>query len=194
MKLKLIILSLFLLITIFAVPALAEELSRDADTQPTTTVSPTPTRKPLERNLREANERRKNNLTEARLKTCQMREKAVNKRTEALEKLVNNMEEKFAQIVNRVKEFYLNKLVPKGKTLTNYDSLIVDIEAKKATVDSSLLSAKESMPDFSCESDDPKNLLTDYRLGMQSTKKALQDYRTAIKNFIVAVRGLVGDK
>ena len=70
-------------------------------------------------------------LTEVKLKACQAKEKAIKKRTEQLTKLATTMQEKFDAIAGRVEEYYTSKVVPSGKTVANYDSLIADIQAKK---------------------------------------------------------------
>jgi hypothetical protein len=106
--------------------------------------------------------------------------------------LVSKIIERFDDIAARVENFYTSKLVPKGKTLGNYDALVADIQSKKTAVNAALTKAQSDINGFSCTADDPKGLLRQYRLDMQAVKGALQDYRKSIKNLIVAVRGLVG--
>ncbi len=126
-------------------------------------------------------------LSETSLRSCQAREAAVKTRMESLVRLATTMQEKFDSIATRVKDFYTNKVLPTGKTVSNYDALVADIGAKKAVVQTDLTSAQNKVSAFSCTADDPKGLLTQFRLDMQKVKGDLKNYRTSIKNLIVAV-------
>lgn len=133
-------------------------------------------------------------LEAKKLQVCQTHEKNIKNRLDSLTKLVANQEEKFASIAARVQNRYTTKLVPAGKTLSNYDTLAADIAAKRTAVDTALAAAKSNADNFSCTSDDPKGLLTTFRKDMQAVKSALHDYRKSIRNLIVAVAGLAGEK
>lgn len=150
--------------------------------------SPRPTSKPERSPDGEGKER----LSELKLKACEAREESVKESNESLMSMVAKMVGKFDAIAVRVQEFYTDKLLPKGKVLTNYDALVSDINSKKAEVDTALKSVPDTTT-FDCSSDDPKGLLTEYRTKMQSVKTALHNYRTSIKNLIVAVHKLAGD-
>lgn len=127
-----------------------------------------------------------------KLRSCQARESAVKTRMSHLVQLATNMMNKFDRHATRVETFYTKKVVPSGKTVSNYDSLVADINTKKTAVQSALTKAQNDVNGFSCTNGDPKALLTQFRQDMQATKQALKDYRTSIKNLIVAVRGIVG--
>lgn len=133
-------------------------------------------------------------LSDAKLRSCQARENAIKKRESSLVKLVGNMEDKFASISARVENYYTTKLVPAGKTISNYDALVADIASKKSNVQTVLTSAQNDVASFSCTADDPKGDIQKFRVDMQNVKKALKDYRTSIKNLIVAVRSANGEK
>lgn len=132
-------------------------------------------------------------LDGAKLKVCQTKEKTITNRLNSLTRLVTNQEDKFNAITTRVENFYATRVVAQGKTVSNYDSLVADIAAKKTAVDSSLATAKTNAGNFSCTGDDPKGALTQYREDMQAVKSALKDYRTSIKNLIQAVKGALGE-
>lgn len=137
-------------------------------------------------------EARKEKLDAKKLQVCQRKEEIIKKRLESLTRLVTIQETKFDQISTRVQTFYTTKVLTKGKTVPNYDSLVADIASKKGAVDAALTNAKTNAEGFSCDGDDPKGALTQYRKGMQTTKEALKDYRTSIKNLIVAVKSVAG--
>ena len=128
----------------------------------------------------------------AKLKACQNREKAIKKRTEQLVKLATTMQEKFDAIAGRVKEYYTSKAVPSGKTVANYERLVADIQAKKGAVQTALTAAQNNAGTFACGDNDPKGQLLQFKDDMRAVKSALKDYRTSIKNLIVAVRSVTG--
>lgn len=131
-------------------------------------------------------------LTEVKLKVCQNKEAAIQKRNDQLTKTTTNMLTKFDSIATRVETYYTDKAVPAGKTVSNYDALIADIAAKKVAVQTNLDKAITDASAFKCSSDDPKSQLTQFRTDMQTVKQSLQDYRTSIKNLIVAIRSATG--
>lgn len=129
------------------------------------------------------------------IKVCQTHEKNIQKRLTSLTNLVDNMIIKFDAITTRVKNHYTIKLVPAGKTISNYDALVADINTKKAAVTTALNKANSDVAGFSCTSvSDPKTDLTTYKKDMQTVKSALQDFRKSIRNLIVAVAKANGEK
>ena len=135
----------------------------------------------------ERKQKAQNRLADAKLKACQTRENAIKKRIEQLTKLATTMQEKFDAIAQRVEKYYTTKVVPGGKTVANYDNLVADIQTKKTAVQTALAQTQANATNFSCTGSDPKGQMTQFRDDMRGVKKALQDYRTSIKNLIVAV-------
>ena len=129
---------------------------------------------------------------EGKLRACQARENAIKQRSTHLTQLVNSMLAMFDKHAQRVENYYTTKVVPAGKTVTNYNSLVADIAAKRAAVATALTQAQNDASSFSCTSSDPKTQLIKFKTDMQSVKKALKDYRTSIKNLIVAVHSVTG--
>lgn len=127
-------------------------------------------------------------LIPGRMRACEARSTAISTRLSQLIDMATNMLEVFDSHATRVKNFYTNVVLPSGKTVANYDALIANIDAKKQAVIDAWNKAKTNSEAFSCTNGDPKQLLSQFRLDMQATKKALKDYRTAIKNLIVAVK------
>ncbi len=169
-------------------PVFAEDGSGSAGSRPNFTFlggTPKPSDSPRVRGL--------DRLEDKRLKFCQNHEGEIKIRLVSLGNLVANMLGKFDAIAQRVEDYYNNKVVPSGKTVPNYSTLVADIASKKAAVQTALTAAQSDVAGFTCTSDNPKGQLTQYRTDMQTVKKALQDYRTSIKNLIVAVRSVVGE-
>lgn len=129
-----------------------------------------------------------------KLKACQARENAVKTRMSRLTQLATNMETKFDTIASRVEAYYTSKVVPSGKTVPNYDSLVLYIGTKKTAVQTTLTKAQTDADNFSCASSTPKAQLTQVREDMQAVKQALKNFRTSIKNLIVAVHSVTGEE
>lgn len=130
--------------------------------------------------------------TEGKLRACQAKEKSIKNRLTGLVNLVTNMESKFDSIVKRVENYYISKVVSSGKTVLNYDTLVSDIQTKKIAVQTALTAIQNDVNGFSCTGSDPKGQLTQFREDMQNVKGALKEYRTSIKNLIVAVHSVTG--
>lgn len=131
-------------------------------------------------------------LTEAKLKICQNKEAAIQKRNDQLTKTTENMLTKFDSIATRVETYYTGKAVASGKTISNYDALLAEITAKRSAVQTDLDKATADALAFNCTSDSPKGQLTQFRTDMQGVKQGLKEYRTSIKNLIVAIRSVTG--
>lgn len=142
--------------------------------------------------IKAAMETRKAKLDANRLRVCKGKEKVLTNRIGSLTRITTNMLEKFSNTVARVKEFYTNKVVAADGSVSNYDALAADIDAAKTNVDTALVNAKANAESFTCDGDDPKGTLTGFREDMQTVKSALADYRTSIKNLIVAVKTAAG--
>lgn len=134
----------------------------------------------------------KDKLEGDRLKSCQEVEKNLTTRSSHLSDLTTNIEKVFTAIAQRVENYYLTKLVPAGKTLPDYDALVADITTKQNAIAPLVDAANKDFTSFTCGSDNPKAQITQFRVDMQAVKGALQDYRTSIKNLIVAIRTLGG--
>lgn len=131
-------------------------------------------------------------LQDTKLKACQARENGIKQRSTHLTQLATKMETQFDIIASRVEAFYTSKVVSSGKTVANYDTLVSAIQTQKSGVQSALASASAEAVSFNCSATDPKGQLTQYRVDMQSVINSLKNYRTSIKNLIVAVHSVAG--
>lgn len=129
-------------------------------------------------------------LQDVKLRKCQTLSASITRRSNHLVELVDKMKKVFTSIANGVEQYYLTKVVPTGATLSNYDALVADITTKENVITPLLEAAQADASNFSCTGNNPKAQLTQYRTDMQAVIRALHDYRTAIKNLIVAVRTL----
>lgn len=129
----------------------------------------------------------KNSQVTGKLRECRAVKQAISKRSQQMLKRAEMLEVKFADISQKVDNYYFNKLVPSGKTLSNYLALKADIASKKGVIDMDLLAAKTNLLSFSCSGNNPKEVMSGFRLNMQALNSALQEYRLSIKNLIGAI-------
>lgn len=129
-------------------------------------------------------------LQGTKLQACQAVSVSVVARSTHLANLATQMEKTFTSIADSVEQYYLRKVVPTGTTLSSYDTLVADISTKESAVAPLVQTARTDATSFSCTGNNPAAALTQYRTDMQAVLKGLQDYRTSIKNLIVAVRTL----
>lgn len=133
-------------------------------------------------------------LSGGELRACQAKEIRIKKRITILNHIATNMESKFDSIAVGVEDYYTSKVVHSGKKVSNYGTLASDIQTKKMAVQIALNTAKISLNNFTCTSDDPRGQLTQFGQDTQVIKSALKEYRASIKNLIVAVHSVTGSK
>ncbi len=133
---------------------------------------------------------RKFKLEETKAKVCETKKRNIIRRSESMASRAEKQFKIFDRIVTKVDEYYNTRYVSQGKVLPNYQTLKDDITAKKEAAQVAVEAAKEVAKSFDCEADDPKGQLVAYREHMQEVIKALKNYRTSIKDFIVAIRTL----
>lgn len=126
----------------------------------------------------------KQRLEGAKLKACEAREKRISATMAQMTKRGENHIAVFTKISDRVKAFYEKK----GHTAEDYDMLVAEVDAKKASAEAAVASAQSVGDVFSCDSDNPKIASEQFREAHKAQVAALKEYRTAVKNLIVAVK------
>ena len=126
----------------------------------------------------------KQRLEGKKLKACEAREKRIDATMEQMTKRGQAHIEVFTKISDRVQAFYSEK----GRTVENYEALVADVEAKKLAAEQAVNSAQSVGGVFSCTGDNPKIASTEFRDAHKVQVAALKEYRTAVKNLIVAVK------
>ena len=144
-------------------------------------------------NREEVRERVKDMLEGKKLEACRAREEAIKNRKKSLLRLATEALKRMDGWVENLKKFYEEKMVPNGKTVSNYNDLLAEIERTRAEAVASLDKASKIVDEFSCDGDNPKEVCKEFRLAMQETKTKLFEYRKAIKNLLVAMRKVAGE-
>ena len=114
-----------------------------------------------------------------RQRSCAAHEQNVQKRSGRITRMASHMLDVFANIAERVQTYYTTVVVPGGQTVANYDALVADIAAKRTAVATAVGQAQATAGSFSCETDNPKSLLRQFRLDMKEVMRALKAYRTS---------------
>lgn len=127
-------------------------------------------------------------LAAAQLTACQHRQAEVQNIITRVDTRAQNQLTLFGTIATRVEGFYTSK----GKTVSNYDQLVAAVASAKtqATTD---LSTMQTNSTFSCSANDPKGMVTAFQGYLKTEITDLQNYRTAVKNLIVAVASANGE-
>ncbi|HET9098261.1 MAG TPA: hypothetical protein VFN51_01445 [Candidatus Saccharimonadales bacterium] len=126
-------------------------------------------------------------LAAAQLRSCQNREKAINNIISNIDTRAQNQLTLFGTIATRVENFYVSK----GKTVSNYDQLVADIATAKTQAETDF-GTVQNTSSFSCTSSNPKATVTAFQSYLKTEISDLQNYRTAVKNLIVAVASANG--
>lgn len=127
-------------------------------------------------------------LAAAKLRVCLNRQKAI---TNIMARIADRGQKQltlFTTIATRVEAFYTDKC----KTLSSYDALVADVNAKAAAAQATVDAVKTASTGFSCEGTDPKGFVDSFKSSLKSEISALQDYRTSVKNLIVGVKSVQG--
>jgi hypothetical protein len=139
-----------------------------------------------EKTLKERREAAKEKLSAAKLKVCNNRKENIDKHVSQISERATKHLAVFNSISERVQAFYTTK----GNTLANYDALVADVQAKKATASSTVDALVAQKSSVDCESNAPKAAITTYKTALDEARAALKEYRLSIKNLIVGVKSV----
>ena len=131
-------------------------------------------------------------LEEAKLRVCQLREKHITNRSNQMIRHANRMVGVFGSIAARIQNYYLTKLVPQGKTLPNYDALVLDIQTNRNALSPLLAAVQTDAANFKCDGDNPKGQLDQFKTDMHAVIAGLKAYKKSVRNLIVAVASIRG--
>jgi len=170
-KLSITLLSLLSLLT-FSAPVLAE-----------TTAAGTSTTKTEQ----SVSTRAKEKLAEAKTKACDTRKNAVT----TIEKRVANRGQARLDAITKIATKVENYVQTNNLTVTNYDSLVATVDAKKAAAQAALDTTKNdpgAVTGVTCQNGDGKVKVEAFKKDMKSQQEALTAYRQSVKALITAVK------
>lgn len=76
--------------------------------------------------------------------------------------------------------------------IANYEQLVSAVATKKSVAQASMVQAQKSLGAINCQDGQARERYQAFNGEMIKVKNALQEYRTAVKNLIVAVRSANG--
>jgi len=168
--------------TVLALPSRAAVHAQSADTATTSAEGSVSSHKPTTAGRASGQA----HLAAAQMKSCQNRQKAI---TNIMARISDRGQKQltlFGTIATRVETFYTDK----GKTLSNYDALVADVNAKQAAAQAAVTTTSSDSTGFSCDGSDPKGFVDTFKNSLKSEISALQDYRTSVKNLTVGVKSV----
>lgn len=123
----------------------------------------------------------------AELKACENKKDVAEKAESRVAARGQNQINTFSKIAERVENFYQTK----GYSVSNYDALVSDVNAKKVTAQAAVNTLKadsSSLSASACEGGHNKAKVGQFRTDLKNEKAAIKAYKTAINNLIVAVK------
>ncbi len=123
-------------------------------------------------------------VAENKLKACENRRESAKKIMERISNRGEKQIEVFTKISDRTQEFYKQK----GYNVANYDSLVSDVNAKKQAALVATENTKKSAEKFVCSSDNSVGNSAVFKNNLKLQIQAIKDYKTSVKNLIVAVK------
>lgn len=191
-KIKLTISALAVIVSIIAVGAgivRAEENSTTTETNDNEESKSTirdgaEAAKERKQKVIENKEKTKAKLDAAKLKVCENREAKIEKTMTNLQKRGENQIAVFDKIYERLKKFYTDK----GYNISNYSTLMANVEAKKLAAETTIKEVAAMDKDIKCSDDNPKSVAETFRTKMKELISKLKEYRTSIKDMIVAIK------
>lgn len=193
-RVPLVMLALLLAFAVVPSAVLAHEGETESDD--TAQQEADETTKKLEEQRREAAEKRAEEAKEALSKLTENAKerfkKACENRRESYKKRIENIAERskkhvevLDKIVERVKSFKEDK----NLTVANYDALLEQVETKKLVVENLQETIKtQAEVEFNCERGATLEQVKAFGDVLHQQIDALKEYKTAVKNLIVAVK------
>ena len=128
-------------------------------------------------------------LEAKKLELCQKRQTTIQTRVKKMAEQGQKQIAVFDKIYERVKAFKETK----GREVTNYDTLVQAVEDKQLAATAASTASTEAGAAFECGKDDPKDIIEQFKVKLQAQITALKEYKTAIKDLIVAVKSAQSD-
>ncbi len=122
---------------------------------------------------------------EHRQKACEARAANLNRRASNYAAAAARHLAVFDGIFAKVQAFYTNK----GLNVTGYDALVATAKDKQAAAQAAVDVLKGLDVNIDCTQSDPAQTVQALKTAVKNAREALQAYRSAIKDVIVAIKG-----
>jgi hypothetical protein len=176
-----------MILALSSAPAFAEDGGSSTGSGDSTTTGQTTTTENRQAAENAAKVKEQEHQQEVKDKVC----KAKKDGAENVENRVVNRGQKrldaFTKIAERAEKFKTDK----NLTVTNYDSLVADVNAKKATAQAAvdtLNADKGQLPAVACGNATGKPAIEKFKTDLKAEQTALKAYKTSIKTLIQAIK------
>ena len=123
--------------------------------------------------------------TEARQKACEAQANNINTRVSDYSAAAQRHLNVFTSILTKVQNFYTTK----NLNVSTYPALLATAQAKQADAQTAVDALKALDTKIDCTQTDPAQTVAAMKQAVADARTALQAYREAIKNVIVALQG-----
>lgn len=123
---------------------------------------------------------------------CEVHRKVINLRQKNIIAHAERTQNRLGNLTNAVIKYYTEKLIPQGKIVANYNSLVSDVTAKHALLTEALDKIKADTQGLTCEKNQAKTQFTTFRTDMQTLLKTFKDYRLSVLRLMQAVKKTAG--
>lgn len=132
----------------------------------------------------------KSNLRErldaAKKKACENHVNTINRLMDNMNKRRQAVYDRITNVSSAVQKFVTEKQL----TVSDYDSLVAEINAAKSLADTSIAS-QIAIPTLDCDGDHPRADVAEYKEKREASVDAMRIYRDAVKKLIEAVKSVV---
>lgn len=126
-----------------------------------------------------------------RASTCASIITSVKGREASLIESTSRLIQRLSSLTDSVHSYYVNNLVPDGKTISTYNDMLANVSTKKASAEAALTTLKTNVNAFTCQTGDINTQIATYRSDMQKLVTSVREYTAAVKILVAAVRPII---
>lgn len=131
-----------------------------------------------------------NRLSENRLQKCQEHSDKINQLMQQASERSTQKLATLDQVAKRVQEFYRNR----DYNVAQYDDLVASVNQKREDAVTALSQMNVDGEQFRCNGDNPDATLAAYRDAHKAKSAAIKEYKTAVRELILAIKSSVSEK
>ncbi len=127
---------------------------------------------------------RKDRLEANKLRVCEKRQDQLKSMIDKVSNRGTKQLEVFKKIADKTKQFYTNK----GYSATGYDALVGEVDAAYDTAFTSVNATTTMGDSWSCDGDNPKQAMTDFKAAKKNEIVQLKTYKDKVRELILLVK------
>lgn len=121
----------------------------------------------------------------ARQRSCEARQKSIDTRISNFSAAAQRHQDVFTSIFTKVQAFYTKN----NLNVANYDTLVATVNTKQTASQQAVSALKALDVTTDCKASDPAQQVQTLKTAVSNARTALQAYRAAIKDLVVALEG-----